>query len=69
VTVEVLVGARSHARQPLYRVRNLIQVVGIPTELPDAIGEDAQDLDEFVVHLWRGPTEHAQLDSAQPVVD
>jgi len=69
VTVEVLLRAGAHAGQPVHRLGDFFQVVGIPPKFLDAIGEDAEDLDELVVHLRRGTTEHAQLNLAKPVIE
>jgi len=48
---------------------DFLKVVGVPPELLDGVGEDAEDLDELVVHFRRDATQHAQLNLAQPVVE
>src|SRR5215469_2264060 len=69
VPVEMLLRAGAHARQLVHRLGDLFQVVGIPPELLDAVGDSAEDLDELVVYLRRSTTEHAQLNLAQPVIE
>ena len=51
VTIERLLRTWVHARQPVHHVGGVLKVVGIPPELLDGVGEDAEDLDEFAVHL------------------
>src|SRR5215472_9176992 len=51
VPVEMLLRAGAHARQPLHRLGDLFKVMGIPPEFLDAVGDSAEDLHEFVVHL------------------
>src|SRR5262249_1070288 len=69
VTDQTISRAGAHPRHsPRGRV-DLVEVVCIPTKFLDAVGEDAEDLDEFLVDFRRGAIEHAQLDLAQSVVE
>ena len=69
VTVEILLRTLGQARRPVLHLGDVLKVVGVPSELLDAVGEDAEDLDEFLVHFRRGTMQHAQLNLAQPVVE
>jgi hypothetical protein len=51
VTVEILLRTWVHAQRPVHHFGGLLKVVGIPSELLDGVGEEAENLDEFAVHL------------------